>query len=275
MRFDAYAATIPEREFPYVAECLASSLQGIVARGKPMRRYVQTLHIDCGPRMAAWVGLDAASGAVYVEGKGDTAPQLAKAIRVHFPEHTCPRADVCEDYDLPGSFAALQAVVRLHKGPKVKAGYVALPDDAEDGKTWAAGVRGNPSYVRVYEAGKHPDRVHLGRPDWSRIELECRPKYARDKKAAAQMQPSEFWGLSAWSHRVGEAITQTELPRFEPEIRKYSHDKTTRYIAMTFRRHLEEMLTNGEDIARTFQAVWQEEEAAALSARGRGVGKSL
>jgi len=79
--------------------------------------------------------------------------------------------------------------------------------------------------------------------------------------------------MSAWTHRVGEAVTQTPLSRFEPLVRKYSHDKTTRYIANTFRRHLEEMLANGEDVARTFQAVWEEDDAAKRGASGRGAGK--
>jgi hypothetical protein len=74
------------------------------------------------------------------------------------------------------------------------------------------------------------------------------------------MAPVDFWGLTGWTHKVGEAIAQTSINRFEPEIRRYSHDKTTRYIANTFRRHLEEMLANGEDVVRTFQAVWQEED---------------
>jgi hypothetical protein len=144
----------------------------------------------------------------------------------------------------------------------VKGGYVALPDDEQDGRTWAAGVRGGVGYIRVYEAGKHPDRVHLNRPHWTRIEGEIRPHYARDKVAAAKMQPLQVWGLTSWTHRVGEALTQCEIERFEPEVRRYSHDKTTRYIANTFRRHLAEMMADGLDVGRTFQQVWDEEDAA-------------
>jgi hypothetical protein len=267
MRFDAYAATIRDSEFGYVAEAIASSIGGIVSKGKPMRRYATTLSIDSGPRMAAWVGFDQASGAVFVEGKGDTSPALAQSIRVHFPGHSVARADVCEDYDEEGAFERIQSIVRAHKGAKVKGGYVALPDDVQDGRTWAAGVRGGVAYFRNYEAGKHPDRLHLNRPNWARAEGEFRPHYARDKLAAARMAPVEFWGLTAWSHRVGEALTQVPINRFEPEIRKYSYDKTTRYIANTFRRHFQDMLANGEDIARTLQGVWQEEDS--YNPRGR------
>lgn len=261
MRFDAYTATLRGHDPTHVCHVLASAVGGLEVQGKPRRRYGVVRDIQATNGLAAWVGMDAASGAIYVEGKGETSPAVAKALRAHFPDHTCPRIDVCEDYDQPGAFQALQRVVRSAKGPKVKGGYVALPDDETDGKTWAAGVRGGVGYVRIYEAGKHPDRVHLGRPDLVRVEGEFRPHYSKDKAAAARMSPLDAWGLSSWTHRVGEALTQTEIQRLEVETRKYSYDKTTRYIANTFRRHLEEMLANGEDIARTFLAVWEEEDA--------------
>ena len=261
MKFDGYGATIRDRELPYVADCLAQSIGGIACTGKPMRRYGTTISVDLNGRMAAWVGQDLTSGAIYVEGKGESTPALVKAIRVHFPEHTAPRIDVAEDYDSPGAFDALQRVIRASKGAKVKGGYVALPDDAEDGKTWAAGTRGGVGYIRLYEAGKHPDRIHLARPDWVRAEAELRPHYARDKAAAARMTPVDAWGLCSWTHRVGEALTQCEITRWEPEVRRYSFDKTTRYLATTFRRHLEEMLRNGEHLESTFRGVWAEEDA--------------
>lgn len=260
MRFDAYAASLKGHDPGYVCHVLAQAVGGIEVKGKPRRRYGVVRDIEASNGLAVWVGLDSASGAIYVEGKGEDSPKVAKALRSHFPDHTCPRLDVCEDYDEPGAFEALQSLVRAHKGPRVKGGYVALPDDVQDGKTWCAGVRGGVGYIRVYESGKHPDRLHLARPDMVRVEGEFRPHYAKDKIAAAKMQPLQAWGLAGWTHKVGEALTQTEIPRLQAEVRKYSYDKTTRYIANTFRRHLEEMLSNGEDISRTFQAVWEEED---------------
>lgn len=258
MRFDAYCATIPGGNIKAVASMLADSVDGIVVGGKRMKRFGEVLSVELGPRMAAWVGQEDHSGYVYVEAKGETTPDLASAIREEYQEHKVPRADVCEDYDEPGAFERIQAIIRANKGPKVKGGYVALPDDLEDGRTWAAGVRGGVVYIRDYEAGKHPDRLHLNRPNWARFEGEFRPHYSRDKVAASSMAPIEFFGLSSWSQKVGEAMTGVSINRFEPEIRRYSHDKTTWYIAKTFRRHLEEMIANGQDITRTFQDVWQE-----------------
>ena len=88
-----------------------------------MRRYAQTYNVDVMGRTAAWVGLDSGSGAIYVEGKGDTSPALAKALRLHFPGHSVPRLDVAEDYDEEGAFDQLLRVSRLAKGDRVKSGY--------------------------------------------------------------------------------------------------------------------------------------------------------
>lgn len=260
MKFDAYGATIRDHEFKYVAHCLSDSVNGFLSKGKPMKRYVETINIDSENRTAAWVGYEQHSGMIYVEAKGETTPMLVKAIRSNFPVHSASRLDVAEDYDGPDAFNALQSVIRAHKGSRTKGGYVALPDDVEDGKTWAAGTRGGVGYIRLYEAGKHPDRVHLGRPDWVRAEVEIRPHYGRDKRAAATMSELDVWGMTAWTHKVGEALSHVEINRFEPEIRRYSHDKTTRYIANTFRRHFEEMLSNGEHLEATIRDVWREED---------------
>lgn len=267
MNFDGYGATLREYELKHVVDTLSSSLDGMASRGRPMRRYGEVINIEAGNRTAAWIGFDLAADSIYIEAKGETTPMVVNALRTHFPDHTAPRIDVKEDYDGEDAFERLQAIVRKNKGPRVKGGYVALPDDVQDGKTWAAGARGGVGYIRVYEAGKHPDRVHLARPNWVRAELECRPHYARDKAAAARMSPAEVWGLSSWTHRVGEALTEISLPRFEPEVRKYGYDKTSRYIFTTFRRHFSEMLENGEDIKRTMQAIWQEEDEYAKRRR--------
>ena len=267
MRFDGYGATIRTSTPRQLVEVLSSTLDTLPGQGPALRRYGTTTGFHVGPRLAAWVGLDPTSGDLYVEAKGETTPQVVEALRAHFPGHSAPRLDVCEDYDQEGAFERLQALVRARKGVKVKGGYVALPDDTEAGRTWAAGTRGGVGYIRVYEAGKHPDRVHLARPNWSRIELEARPHYARDKVAAGTMKPVQTWGLTAWTHNVGEGLTECAIPRFEPEVRRYSFDKTTAYIARTFRRHLAEMLADGEDLARTFQAVWQEDDQAERNRR--------
>lgn len=263
MKFDGYGATIRDAQPRQVITHLADSLGGIPCQGPSMRRYGPTISIEVGGRMAAWVGT-ASDGLIYVEGKGETSPALVQAIRTRFPAHSAPRVDVAHDVGGEGAFESLQALIRARKGVKVEGGYVALPDDVDKGRTWAAGVRGGAAYLRLYEWGKHPDRgPNFERPDVVRAELEARPHYARDKQAAARMSPQEVWGLSAWTHRVGEALLACDLPRYEAEARRYTADKTTLYLARTFRRYFEEKLADGEDVMRNFQQVWEEDDEQA------------
>jgi len=263
MRFDGYAGTIRGQEFPYVAEVLAGSLGGVAGKGKARKRYGEVIDVDLAGHLAVWVGWDVANGAVYFEGKGDSSADLARAVRVYFPEHTVSRADVCDDYDEEGAFEKLINLTRAHKGPRVKGAYVHLSDDPGDGKTWAAGVRGSPAFTRVYEAGKHPDRLHLCRPHWARVEMEARPHTPAGKQAMARMKPLEVWGTAAWTHRVAEALSGLEIPRFLLEPRPTSHDKTSLYLARTFHRHFEEWkadLGSWECIGREIEQIWAEDE---------------
>jgi hypothetical protein len=272
MRFDGYAGTVYEAEFTDVAQAIARDLGASVKRGSGRRRYSEVLDLELGGRQAAWVGLDHGNRSVYFEGKGDTSPDLVHAVRRNFPEHGCARVDVCEDYDEPGAFDRLVKLVRKHKGPRVDSAYVRLPDDPEKGRTWSAGVRGGVGMVRVYEAGKMRERLHYGRPNWARVELECRPHYARDKRLAATASPVEVWGFSAWTMRVGTVVAGIPIPRFEPEPSNTSHDKRTLYLARTFRRHWEEMLADLGDwecIGRELQQIWREDDEVLASLKVR------
>jgi hypothetical protein len=260
MRFDAYSASIRDVDFKQVYGTLSDQMGGILTKGPALRRFGSTVQIDVEGHTAGWVGFDGGNGLVYLEGKGQTTPQWAQAIRDLWPDHGCPRADVCTDYNEPGAFDALMGLVRDVKGPRVWGGFVALPDDPTEGKTWAAGKRGAPAYLRLYEKGKQPDHLMDGKPDWVRLEGEFRPHTALHKVAAARLSPMEFWGLTAWSKRVGEAVTQCQIERLEEIERKYSHDKTTLYLARTFRRFWEEQLADGVDVIRTFQDIWREDD---------------
>lgn len=264
MRFDGYGATIRTDSPREIALCLADALDTKPEKGPAIRRFGVTTGFNVGQKLAVWMGIDPNpdTDIVYIEAKGENTPRVVDAIRRQFPIHSAPRLDVCEDYDEPGAFDRLVGLVRASKGPKVKGGYVALPDDSNDGRTWAAGTRGGVAYLRVYEAGKHPDRIHLGRPNWVRPELEARPHYAKDKLAAASMSPLDVWGLCRWTQQVGQRLSGCEINRFEPQARQYSHDKTTLYIARTFRRYFEEADRNGEDPVRSFRDVWAADDAA-------------
>ena len=137
MRFDGYGATIRTDTPREVALCLADALATKPEKGPAIRRFGVTTGFNVGPKLAVWMGIDPDpdTDIVYIEAKGENTPRVVDAIRRQFPLHSAPRLDVCEDYDEPGAFERLQAIVRASKGAKVKGGYVALPDDVQDGRT--------------------------------------------------------------------------------------------------------------------------------------------
>ena len=264
MRFDALGASIRDVEAGFVAHTLRRELGGILARGKPQKRCSVVLNIDVGSRTAAWVGFDEVNGIVYVEGKGETTPDLVAAVRGHFPGHSAPRLDVCDDYRGPGAFQQLQAVVRAAamrkaRGSAPKLGYTAFPDDPVAGATWGSLIRGGVAYLRIYEPGKMKERVHLG-PDAVRVELECRPHSAAEKRAAASMTPLEVWGMAGWTQRVAEALCGVDVPRYLAPFSPYTQERSMLYIARTFRKTLEGALEEHGDwecVGREFAEVWR------------------
>ena len=271
-RFDAYAASLRGVPFDEVVYELSRQTGGLAVSGHTRRRYGVVADINVGARMAAWVGEDQANGCIYVEAKGETTPEFVDVIRDRFPLHSVARADPCADFDGEGVFDYLLELAREVKGEKVRAGYVALPDDPSEGRTYAMGRRGGVAYARLYEAGKHPDKAHWCRPNAVRFEVEVRPHYARDKAAAARMQPLEFFGFAGWSKRVAEAILEAHVPRFAAEVKASTHDRTTLYLARAFRRHWDEMLSDFGDwecIGRELESVWREDDemAATLALR--------
>ena len=272
-RFDAYAPTLRGVSLESCVRVLESELGCAARSGGSRRRYGQVVDLKIGADLVAWVGHDHASGDLYLEAKGETTPEVVQAVRGHWPKHSAARLDVCGDWDGELMFDYLQEVAREVKGQKVRAGYVALPDDPSEGRTWAMGKRGGVAYARLYEAGKQKEKAHWCRPNAVRFELEARPHYARDKVAAATMTPAQVFGITPWSRRVAAALFQREIERFEAEVKISTHDRTTLYIARAFRRHFSEMLEDLGDwecVGRELASVWAgDDEFAAKVAASR------
>jgi hypothetical protein len=263
LRFDAYAPTLRGIELDEVIHALEHEM-GVGARdGGQRRRYGQVVDLRIGADLVAWCGQDHANGTVYLEAKGDTTPEVVEVVRRYWPKHAVARSDVCADFDGEGVFDYLQEVARSAKPSSVWAGYVALSDKPEDGRTWAMGRRGGVAYARLYEAGKQPEKAHWCRPNAVRFEVESRPHYAAQKVAACTMSPAQVLGLTPWSWKVAQALLQREIERFTPEVRISTHERTTLYLARAFRRHLSEMvadLGDWECVGREFEEVWKEDD---------------
>lgn len=263
MRFDAYAGNVRAVTPEEVATMAAWSIRGRVERGRPRRRYHDVFEVKDGADLAGWVGHDSQLDAAYFEFKGGATPETAGAVRKHWPMgHTVSRVDSCEDFDEAGAYARLLRLVDQAKDPRVQSHEI-RPRDGDRGITTYWGSPTSRVMVRAYEAGKMRDRLHYGRPNWVRLEAQVRPGKAIEKLAASQASPVDVWGFAAWSKRAVEALGAVDVPRFAAPSEPPEFERTTLYLARTYRRHLEEMLADLGDwtcVGREFASVWAKDD---------------
>lgn len=264
MRLDAYAGNVSGGVSPeQVAELISFGVKGRVSRGKPRGRYADVFEVGKLPADgSAWVGRDRHLDTAYFEVKGATTPPAVETIRRHFSgSHTVSRLDSCEDYTAPGAYAQLVRAVDSACDPRVKShAWQPRGEGSEtEGATTYWGSSQSRVMVRVYEAGKMRDRLHLGKPDWARAEAQVRPGKAAEKALAASVSALDAWGFARWSQRAAETLAQVEVQRFAPLSDAPTYDGTTLYLARAFRRHLHEMLADfgaWDCIGREFESVW-------------------
>jgi hypothetical protein len=265
VKWDAYAGNVSGARPEEVSELLAFGVQGRSERGRPRGRYSDVFEVNDGAQSVGWVARDATLDTAYFEVKGARTPDAVVTIRRHWADsHRVSRMDSCEDYSAPGAFDELVALLDRHKDPRVKSDEI-RPRDGDRGRTIYYGSPTSRVYVRCYEAGKMRERLHFNRPDWARAEAQVRPGKAIEKTLAARVSPLEAWGFGAWTQRAAEALSQVEVPRFVRTDPPPSFDRTTLYVARTFRRHLETMLGDFGDwecVGREFASIWRLDDEA-------------
>jgi hypothetical protein len=264
MRFDCYAGNVKEASIDQVAELLGFRLKAPVSTGRRRGRYEQVREVKVGGDLLGWVGHDDYLKTSYFEFKGPTSPDAAACLRAHFPDsHTVSRLDSCEDYEDPKALERLVSIVDRVRDPRVKRKVIASRDDG--GSTFYWGSETSAAMVRVYEAGKMKERLHLGRPDWCRCELQLRPGKPLLKMAASQVEPLHAWGFTSWTGRLAEELSSVDVPRFvAPQIQP-TYDRTTLYLSRAFRRHFQEMLSDfgsWDCVGREIESVWTADDQA-------------
>lgn len=263
MRFDAYAGNVSGSSPEEVATMAAWAISGRIDRARPRGRYHDVFEVKDGAEAVGWVAHDYQLDTAYFEFKGERTPYTSGAIRKHWSTgHTVSRLDSCEDYNEAGAFERLVRVLDDAKDPRVKSDEI-RPRDGDRGRTIYWGSTTSRVMVRCYEAGKMKERLHYGRPNWSRAEAQVRPGKALEKRAAAQITPLEAWGFAAWSKRAAEALSMCEVPRFAPPSVAPEFDRTTMYLARAFRRHFEEMKADFGGwacIGAEIESIWRRDD---------------
>lgn len=265
MKFDAYAGNVWDGRLEQVAELVAHRTRSRVERARPRSRYGAVLELFDGAAPIGWVADDPVNGSAYFEFKGVRTPDVAAALQADLApgSFNVSRADVCEDFDEPGAHKRLVALVDATKRDDRVESLAMTPRNGDKGETIYWGSPKSAMRVRCYEKGKQKENLHLGRPNWARLEAQVRPSKSVQKALAASLSPVAMWGFASWSKNVAEAITGLELTRYAPPQAAPEFDRTTLYLARTFQRHLREMLEDfgsWECVGREIEAIWLQDE---------------
>lgn len=200
MRFDYYAATLPEGARMTAVDALlplSDGRPGLVkgafgyGRGWAMARDgVVFARVYEGPGLRD-----------HVVVSGADSPEVAAVLRARFPDHSVSRADACVDF--PGGeafFGSARSILR-----DVCLGRVTLTDYAEtsptgrEAATLYCGARTSETRLRLYEKWKEDPSYPEG---INRLEAQVRPAKPSRKAYAASVSPEGVFGFARWSREA-------------------------------------------------------------------------
>ncbi len=246
MRFDWYQATIPESPQNLIGKLTEQLSVVEVIPGKGKYNYHQSAAlIDKDGDKVAMMFFGGPNGHPNVGTSGDKAPKFAEVVRELWPEHFVTRFDVAEDFGGGDVYDSLYNLCRQVAAEHKIKGESIIPDDPMDGRTYYMGAPSSDVRARLYdkaaEMRKRSSPADLAEvPDYlTRLEIQGRPRQTW-RFFAAKMEPEHVWGMSAWSHHLGEAAFGMALQRIHMRARKETtHERSYRFLLTQYRAVLE------------------------------------
>lgn len=225
MRFDWYAASVPNVPAMEVVEAVRKGLNGKAEEAHRRLGYAACYHIigrEGDKRAEVLMGSVGKNHLPpHVVATGERAPDVAHLLRETYPWHTVSRFDAAEDFDEPGAFDRLTTcMANLAARQRVKGLWV-KPDDPEDGATYYLGGKSSAVTCRGYQKGLqlrkdlHPALRSSISADWARLEVQVRPPKKEGKALAATCTPEQAWGFAEWSQMLAREALALEIPRIE------------------------------------------------------------
>ena len=225
MRFDWYAATVPELPPMELLDAVCRGLGGTVIEGRRRLGYAQCFRVNNVQGDALAEVLVGSVGKnnlpPHVVATGDKAPALASLLRESFPSHRVSRFDAAEDFDRVGAFADLTRVMGEVAAENHVKGLWITPDDPDEGATYYLGGKSSAVTCRCYQKGLqlrktvHPGLQPMISTDWARLEIQVRPPKQLGKIIAATLTPEQAWGFAGWSQALALAALNLNIPRVE------------------------------------------------------------
>lgn len=206
IRFDGYSATTQAANPHQLIALFGDGFDVREGRGYHSFGHKVSLSDASGTEAGSVMWGGAHGDRSMIEVKGEHSPRVVEALRSAFP-HRATRLDACADFDALGAFerldSACMAIKTKHRLKGEQRGdWIDFP---ELGRTRMLGGVNAVSRLRLYDKGRQPEYVHLGKPNWARIEAQVRP--AKDAKSTfSTASPQDVWGASPWLRELAGLI---------------------------------------------------------------------
>lgn len=236
---------------------------------------------------------------VFAGGNGDKPHAYASSdatdafvdlVRTEWPDrHLVTRMDAAQDFNEEGAYDRLRPVAR-RIAKRHRLNFPRYEDELHPmaGRTQYVGSPSSDYRARLYEKGweqvakllalfkttlpadcaQHVTSIRNEttgedvRPqDWTRLELQVRPRQEEGRRLAATVTPEQAWGFTDWAHELAKEALALELERICIRTRKVSKDEEAlrwmcqHYGAMLSRLHgdLGDWACVGLEIGRIIQ----------------------
>lgn len=247
MRFDYYAATVPEGGRWAVGALMEAwdSPDWEVRPSRGLHGYTSGAElVDQGNRIA-FVWWKEGEDTAHVQASGEVAQLVADQVRQVWPVHRVARADVCEDFQggRPVWTSLRDTGVLVAQEYGLKAREITDPADEGGGRTLYLGSPSSTLMSRIYEKGLHPEAQAQGiPPDVVRLEYQVRPA-SRAKAKLAQVQPDDVPGGSKWSAALTSQVLDIEPTRWKAGTiwQPASLEQATSALLAQYGNHLEKL----------------------------------
>lgn len=253
MRFDWYQTSIEDK--PLAVLDKVSKLGDEVRPADGLAKcyhYNQGWAIHSNTRgIVAHVLAGGNGGNVHALASSDHTDSFVDLVRTEWPErHLVTRMDAAQDFNEERCYDRLRRVSRgVAKRHRLSFPQYADPLNPKAGRTQYIGSPKSDYRVRLYEkgweqCGKVAQMLKCGeeqaqnfqfilneatgeivRPqDWTRLELQVRPRQEDARRQASQLTPEQAWGCTDWARELALQTMALELQKIVMRTRKMSKD---------------------------------------------------